>query len=198
MGRFMCRVLAPIVIVLGATNSADAWYLGKWGVLPIFPGYHYRIAYWQGYAAPPSYPVYHVGYAPCAPVMASATPAPRTLWAVPTAAPPSTTFASPSSTTSEPPLQTPAKKAPTISESRSLGGTYTVTTTGANDVCRVGFWNLAGRDVTVQIGTLVHTVPKDRAVLFEVPRRFTWQLDQQQAQAVEVPDRGKGHEIVIR
>lgn len=192
MSRFLCRVIAPIVVVLGATGSADAWYLGKWGVLPLFPGYHYRIAYWQGYAAPVSYPVYWVGYAPCQPVMMSA--APRAVWATPTPAPPSTT----SPSTSEPPLQKPEKKAPTISESRSHGGNYTVSTANMNDVCRVGFWNLSGKDVTIQIGTLVHTVPKDRAVTFEVPRRFSYQMDQQQAQAVEVPGGGTTHEIVIR
>ena len=196
MSRFVGFLVAPVVL-LATTANADAWYLGKWGVLPVFPAYHYRLMYNQGAVVPASYPVYYwSGYVYCPPVMASAPgSAPATTWAVPTPAPPSSKA---SSTTNEPPLQNPTKKEPAVSESRSFGGSYAISTSNANDVCRVGFWNLAGRDVVVQIGTLVHTVPKDKTVLFEVPRRFTWQMDQQQVQSVEVPAGGRTHEIVIR
>lgn len=189
MRRFLCRVLAPLLIVLTVADSADAWYWGKWGVLPV--GYHYRVSYWQGYAVPPSYPVYVYAPGPCVPLMPPAPATPRAVWALPYAAPPSTT-------TAEPPMQSPAKKAPTVSESRSQGGSYTSTAPVADDICRVGFWNVAGKDLTLHLEGHVYVVPRDRAVTFEVPRRFVWQIEQHQAQTVHVPEGAKTHEVVLR
>jgi|SRR5882724_188572 len=116
--------------------------------------------------------------------------------AIPTAAPPS-------ATTPEPPLfkkiEMPnadmGTKGPTVLELRSMNPAITGL---AKDRCRVGFWNLTGRDVTLVVDGKSRLVARDRALTLELPRDFGWRVDQQPAQTVHVANDKASHEIVIR
>jgi hypothetical protein len=113
--------------------------------------------------------------------------------AIPTAAPPS----------SEPPLlkkveMPPADKdkpGPVVIELRS----ERLSSEGLpRDRCRVGFWNLSGKDVTIVVDGMTRLVTRDRAVTLQLPRDFVWRIDRQPAQSVRVADDKTVHEIVIR
>jgi hypothetical protein len=117
--------------------------------------------------------------------------------AIPTAAPPSTV---------EPPLirkiEMPGADAgpkgspgPTVIEVRSMNPAVTGL---AKDRCRVGFWNLSGRDVTLVIDGKSRLVARDRALTLVLPRDFGWRVDQQPAQTEHVANEKSAHEIVIR
>ena len=92
--------------------------------------------------------------------------------AAPTPPPPSQTL--------EPPLQpkqpkaVAAMKAPLISTTRSLGGTFTP---GSKERCKVGFWNLTGRDVTLTVDGKSRSLPKNRSVTLDLEHQFTWQIE---------------------
>src|SRR5260221_14206177 len=103
--------------------------------------------------------------------------------AIPTAAPPSTV---------EPPLikriempnadtGTKGSPGPTVIEVRSMNSAITGL---AKDRCRVGFWNLSGRDVTLVVDGKTRMVARDRALTLELPRAFGWRVNQQPAQTV--------------
>jgi len=117
--------------------------------------------------------------------------------AIPTAAPPSTV---------EPPLirkiempsadmSPKSAPGPTVIEVRPMNPAVTGL---AKDRCRVGFWNLSGRDVTLVIDGKSRLVARDRALTLELPRDFGWRVDQRPAQTEHVADDKSAHEIVIR
>jgi hypothetical protein len=131
------------------------------------------------------YPVYAPVYCPVAVAPVSA----GTIYAIPRSAPPS------GSQTGEPPLPSSPERGPKIIESRSLGGSYD---TKDNDLCRVGFWNIAGRDVTVTINGKARTVPRNRSITVELSRRFVWQVEERDPHREQVPTGQTTYEIVIR
>ncbi len=90
---------------------------------------------------------------------------------------------------------TPEKRAPAVTESR-FPGNATEPTTKAR--CRVGFWNLSGRDVTLTVDGQPRPLGKERALTLELPLRFVWQVDQTPARTEQVPTGQSTHEIVIR
>lgn len=103
----------------------------------------------------------------------------------------------PASTTAEPPIANPLRKAPTITESRSLGGSYA----GVGPVlprCKVGFWNLTGKDMTIRVDGKDHTLPKDRSFTLELDRQFTWQSAGKEPTAERVPEDQNAYEVIIR
>jgi hypothetical protein len=137
------------------------------------------------------------------------TVAPAVPLAVPLAVP---TPAPPSKPTVEPPVSPklempPAVKAmnvpmapaggtaaPTVLEARSTnppGGP-------AKDRCRVGFWNLSGKDVSLVVDGKSHAVARDRAVTLELPRTFVWRINQQAPNTERVADDQATFEVVIR
>ncbi|MBI3407944.1 MAG: hypothetical protein HY040_06255 [Planctomycetes bacterium] len=122
------------------------------------------------------------------PLMPQAQP-----YAAPSAAPPSGV---PSAQTKEPPLGSAPGKGPTIIESRSSVAAGPATPAGAK--CKVGFWNLTGRDVTLKIDGQPRTLPRDRAVTLELARAFVWQVDQSEASSEQVPMDEAFHEVIIR
>ena len=69
---------------------------------------------------------------------------------------------------------------------------------GVSGTCKVGFWNVSGRDVKVTVAGKTYAVPRDRTVTVTVNRSFVWAIDSQQEQAERVPDEQTSHEIVIR
>jgi hypothetical protein len=68
----------------------------------------------------------------------------------------------------------------------------------AEDLYRVGFWNLTGRDVTVKAGGQIHHLPRGRAVTVHLGRQFVWQLDEHVPQQERIPEDKGTLEIVIR
>lgn len=130
------------------------------------------------------------------------------LHAQPTPAPPSGTPPTKSMQTREPPLNNPMspdpktnKRAPAIIESRSLGGDYAEGTPKVKqlgDRCKVGFWNVSGKDVRLRIGARDFDLPRDRAITLELERQFAWQIGQREATSERVPANQAFFEVIIR
>jgi hypothetical protein len=108
--------------------------------------------------------------------------------AVPTPAPPSTSTAEPPllRRVEMPPADKPLK--PNVVEARKT----------ATPRCKVGFWNLAGRDVVLNIDGKSQIVPRNRSVTLELARDFVWRVDEQPAKTERIADDKATHDIVIR
>jgi hypothetical protein len=105
-------------------------------------------------------------------------------------------FAAPPSKTGEPPLDKKALPPPKVTETRSFSLTA-VEVTGKG-LCRVGFWNISGRDVSLTVSGKAVVVPANRNVTLTVSREFSWQVDGQTTQQERVAEDKAAHEIVIR
>jgi len=175
------NILLASTLILATASSAQAW----WG---------YRASYGPWYYSPvyyvyPAYPVCDV--TPPAAPKATPVPAPASK------SPPAKSAASTAPTAKEPPaLAEPFKKGPIVTESRSLGGHGQASVSGER--CKVGFWNLTGRDVTLIIAGQQRTLLKDRAVTLDLGRNFSWQLDQRDAVTERVPEGEAFHEVILR
>jgi hypothetical protein len=108
----------------------------------------------------------------------------------------------PPSPTGEPPIQKKTAidpRMPIIVTSHALSGSMPP---GAallpKDRVRVGFWNLAGRDVTVTIDGKSHALAKNRAVTLDLGRQFAWQVANQPQHVERIPEGQQSHEVVIR
>jgi hypothetical protein len=147
--------------------SASAQAYG-WGWFP------YRTSYYAPFRVVYYYPAYVVPACPAIPVMP---------YAAPKSAPPSQT--------GEPP--TDATK-PKVTESRSHGVKYAA---AKDNRCRVGFWNITGRDVTILVEGQSRSLARNQSLTLELARTFQWQLDGRQ-QAERIPDGQGTYEIVLR
>src|SRR5437773_416563 len=78
-------------------------------------------------------------------------------------------------------------KAATVTDSRSMGGAD-VQAGAPGERCKVGLWNLTGRDVTIRIDGQTRVLAKDRAVTLDLDRAFVWQLDQGETVSERVPE----------
>jgi hypothetical protein len=179
----VCKLCASVLVLatLGL-NEADAFGWFRAASAPAYPHCNSvpLIAYggWS-YSYPATY--FNPGAVPLA---------------IPIAAPPS-------APTGEPPLlkkvemppADPGKPGPAVIEARS--GSPAIAGLPTNR-CRVGFWNLSGKDVTLVVDGMARLVTRDRAVTLQLPRDFVWRIDQQPAQTVRVADDKTAHEIVIR
>lgn len=116
--------------------------------------------------------------------------------AVPTAAPPSPIQGT------EPPLQKKTSndpRMPVITTAHSLpSGFVPGTSPLPKERCRVGFWNLSGREVTLTIDGKTWTLPKDRSVTVDLDRQFSWQVVGQPLHVERVADGQASHEVLIR
>jgi hypothetical protein len=180
------KVLLTVLVVLGTSSSAHAWWGWRaWGYGPGYYGYYGRAYYSAGYFAP-------AYYNPVSPVCSTMVPA------GPRATAPAKKLAEsvPGPTTKEPPAQSPMKKGPTVTEARSLNGA--AASAGAGERCKVGFWNVTGRDVTLKVDGQPRLLPRDRAVTLDLGRSFSWQVDQDQAITEHVPVEQPFHEVILR
>ncbi|MFO0863098.1 MAG: hypothetical protein U0744_00295 [Gemmataceae bacterium] len=179
------RFAAVLGITLFVSASAHAycgyvWYPGTISYSYVSPLYYSSPIY--------STPIYSSPIWPC-PIesairvtpLAKQTPAP----------------ASEHPTTKEPPLGIP-RKGPTITETRSLGGAYAPGVGVVLPRCKVGFWNLTGKEITVRIEGKDQTLPKDRAVTMELERNFTWQAPGREQTMERVPEDQNAFEVIIR
>jgi hypothetical protein len=152
-----------------------------------------RLGWWR---TPPTVSYYYVAplYYYCPPLGPTVIPVPDASsgWARPTAAPPSQT--------AEPPLQRKAAgdpRMPVITASHALG-TFTPGKSPTPDRCRVGFWNLTGRDVTVQVEGKSVVVLRDKAVTLDLDRQFIWQIAGQTQHIERVPEGQPTYEVIMR
>jgi len=112
--------------------------------------------------------------------------------AVPTAAPPS----GPTGQTAEPPLNKGTGQAPKVIESRSIG--IKAAAGEPAECCKVGFWNVTGRTLTLTIDGKAQVLTRNQSLTVRLGRRFSWQVDQCASQAEQVPTNRNTLEIVIR
>ena len=88
---------------------------------------------------------------------------------------------------------------PAIVTTRALANGYIPGATPlAKDRCRVGFWNVTGRDVTLTVGGKAWPLAKDRSLTLDLERQFTWQIDQEPQHVERIPDVQSTHEVVLR
>ena len=129
-------------------------------------------------------PVYY--YCPTGPIVIPVPDAPYMKYANPTAAPPSST--------GEPPLQktTSNSAAPVIIATRAP------LDKSGPDRCRVGFWNLTGRDVTLTVDGKSSTLPRNRSVTMDLAHEFTWQIEDDTQHVERLSAAQAAHEVVIR
>src|SRR5262249_59198819 len=109
----------------------------------------------------------------------------------------------PSAGRAEPPLHSPGQRAPKVMESRHVGGVAAGQTPETKPVpetdrCKVGFWNVTGRDVTLTINGQARRLPRDRAVTLDLGHKFVWQLDQREPRSEVVPAEQATFEVVLR
>jgi hypothetical protein len=71
-------------------------------------------------------------------------------------------------------------------------GKPTVTT------CKVGFWNLTSKTVTIQVAGQSYVLAASKGMTLVLPREFVWQLDQDGPQSVTIPADRANYEIVLR
>jgi hypothetical protein len=185
------RLLTAGLVVLLVPGLAQAWRFGffrPWGYYrsAYYPAY-YGGAYYPNYSYPTAayvpYSAYPAGCAVMPAALATTTP-----YAVPKAAPPSQT--------PEPPTASSPKK-PTITESRSLGGSYPAASSEIGSL-PVGFWNATGRDVSLTVNGQTHSLRRNQALNLRLDRTFTWQLAGGEARQENVPDSQLSHEVILR
>lgn len=142
--------------------------------------------------ARPSMPVVNAAFptmaCPCEPIT-------QVRYACPTAAPSSPGPGVLSS--NEPPLAKPQSKGPTIYQNRTFSGVPQLTEARTN-TCKVSFWNLSGLDVTLNIGERTHSIPRDRAVILDLDRHFTWRTNFHNPKTEDVSDDLNHFEVMIR
>jgi hypothetical protein len=88
-----------------------------------------------------------------------------------------------------------------VSESRYSSGETTTGYTAEKrntDQVRVGFWNIANRDVVLKINGRSLTLARNKSVTLTLDRRFVWQLAGSDPQTERVPPTKSTMEIVIR
>jgi hypothetical protein len=180
-------VLALLVVAAGSGSARADW----WGYPTYTSGYYY-VSYYYPVVTPVYYVVQPVTCVAPPPVMVP--PVARGPYAQPQAAPPS----SPQS--NEPPLLKKTSAGPKVSESQSfsLDAKAVPVAMDGGGSCRVGFWNVSGRDVKLTVGGKAYMVPRDRNLTLTVGREFTWGIDTQTEQTERVPQEQSSHEIVIR
>ena len=154
------------------------------------PAFHGRFGIWHSSAWSSSYyvPAPYWYYCPPGPLVVPVPNAPRSTYAKPTPAPPSQTI--------EPPLQKMISdsRAPVLITTRSSERGVST----ASDRCRVGFWNLSGRDVMLTIDGKAWSLPSNHMVTLETERQFAWHVDRQAQTLVRVTEGMATHEVVLR
>jgi hypothetical protein len=179
-----CRILLGVVFVSILTTSTASAFNGRFGFWrspPTASNYYAMPSpYWcpPGPTGPAVFPV------------PDARPMPMQ-YAPATPAPPSTP---------EPPIKKASNdpRMPMIVTSHAPSGGAVQARPLAKDRCRVGFWNLSGRDVSLTIDGKTTLLPKDRAITVDLERQFTWQVEGRPPHSERLPEGKTTHEVVIQ
>jgi hypothetical protein len=186
MAGLRVKLLLAVLALLGTGSSAHAWWGWRfWGYGPSYYG--------PAYFGPAYYRYYAPSYTYCPSVLVY--PTVRPIPAAP--AEPAKKVANSVPTTKEPPSSNVMRKGPTVTESRS-SGRDTAELGTSKDRCKVGFWNLTGRDITLRVEGQPRLLAKNRAVTLDLARSFSWQVDQEQASTEHVPAEEPFHEVILR
>jgi len=158
------------------------------------------------YCIPPGYPVPSYGPATQPPPLAgegtrAQAPATKsnTSYATPTPAPPSSRMLN-----GDPPLATPGSPArlPVVSEGRSYYDAYAVAVRDPaqqfGERCTVTFWNLTTKPLTLKVDGRDRTLEPRKNLALDVPRRFSWQVDDRGENKENIAMGEAGLEIVVR
>src|SRR5262249_35153469 len=153
--------------LLGAPADAHGFgWRRPWSASYYAPAYYapaYRLSYYPAvywpqpayqYACPTTMPAI---YYPAAPLSPYAQPRPA-----------------PPSGTPEPPLQNPLQRSPKITESRYAsreGEVAKEPPAAPKEYCKVGFWNLTGKDVTLLVDGKSHSLRRNHAVTLDLSRQ---------------------------
>jgi hypothetical protein len=168
------RIVSSVVVLSLLANTASA-FNGRFGLWRSPP----RVAYYFE-----TLPV----WCPPVPVVLPVPDAKaRIKYAPTTPAPPSS---------KEPPLGKPLSgsvEMPMIVASHSANKPLP-----ASAICRVGFWNLTGRDVSVTIEGKVVSIQKNRTLTLDLPSQFTWQVEGRPQHVERLADGKANHEVVIQ
>jgi len=205
------RYQACVAIFCGVITGASAHGFGgraRPATATAGYAYPYAYSYYVPVVAPSCYgmPAPVRVLPPCPPGFQAAprvvplTASPAIPFAPPRPAPPSPE--PPTGKTSEPPLgksmslrsADDSKRAPQIVETRGPA----VAPPLGKERCKVGFWNVSGRDIDLVVAGKTHTLQKDRALTLEVDRQFSWQVAGRAAAQERVPEEKAFHEIVLR
>jgi hypothetical protein len=173
--RMWLAGLAVVVLMVAAVDANDC----------CSPSFNPQPRYPQ--AAPFPYPLEpQVPYA--CPTPAPPSPGPTTLA-------PNAPFMGPAYP--EPPLAKPPHKGPMIYQNRVFSGVPQLTE-ARTSMCKVSFWNLKGADVTLTVGDRTHNIPRDRAVILELPRSFNWRTSAFDGKTEDVSDDLNHFEVMIK
>ena len=179
------KLLLAVCLVLTTATSAHAWWGWGWrfgGYRYYGASYYYAPAYYRYYA--PSY-----AYCPSVPVYPTVRPVPFVT--------PAKKAAEKVPTSKEPPVANAKQKGPTVTESRSTSRSI-ASSEFSTDRCKVGFWNLTGRDITLRVDGQPRTLAKNHAVTLELARTFSWQIDGERTTNELVPAEQAFHEVILR
>lgn len=140
-------------------------------------------------------PVVTAGYFPYVPNICCGPSIRPIAYACPVIAPPSgapATFSTP-----EPPSGKQPRKGPIIDQYRTFNGVPQMVEP-RTEKCKVSFWNLTGDDVTLFVGNEPRSVLKDRAVVLDLSRQFSWRTNNLNPKSEDVPDDTNHFEVLIR
>jgi hypothetical protein len=174
------------------------------GILPAAPA-HAQLVYPSCapvYAQPliyyPAVPAWYAAPARSAPAQPAMPPmpAPAPAKADRPAPPPAEPSLPGKKLTSEPAAPAPDQRAPEVTEARFQG--TAIPEAAAQARCRVGFWNLTGRDVVLTVGGQRQPLARDRALTVELPLSFQWRVDEAAARTERISPGRIAHEIIIR
>jgi hypothetical protein len=216
-------VLTPAAHAFGGRWHGSSYYAGASYYYPAYyPVYYAPTVRYSYYVPTVNYyvPVYQavaaVPAATCAVPVKIVAP-PVATFATPMPAPPSGTI--------EPPVSVPVKQPPSVKESTSqpppevkestnqqppkvkdstnkfYGSFYSgppASTVTDTTLCKVGFWNLSNRAITIQVNGEVHVLQVNQSVTLILPRQFVYQLDLEAPQTEAVPPGRTSVDIVLR
>ncbi len=66
------------------------------------------------------------------------------------------------------------------------------------DTIRVGFWNTTNRTVVLRVDGITRTIRGKGGATLDLPRSFTWQIDQEPAETETLSSNRRSYEIFIR
>jgi hypothetical protein len=163
---------------------------------PVFPAVPAAVVP-PGYACPAPAPPSGVIAVPAAP-QPPAGPAPGT---APSANQPGPTAPATSAPPSTGPVTSESSRKPADTAASAYFDTYTVAGSPdrpAGERCRVSFWNLAGRRLTLKVDGRSVVLEASKKMSFDLGRHFVWRVDDRDPQNETVPAEESGLEIVVR
>jgi hypothetical protein len=195
--RMACGIVC--IFFIGSTARGFDGIVQVWPAPPTTVRYYsFPVPVYQ-YSFVSPYYYYYCPPAPRLPVRVVPVDGSQSIFADPVPAPPSPpqkkAVMSPAKSSSSPAAK---ELPPKIIATRSVENAVPGVSVVPKDRCRVGFWNVTGRDVTLTIEGKSWKVPKDQSITLDLEWTFSWQIDQRPQQIERIPTGQNTHELVIR